>query len=309
MLALAISAQGEAAAVIDVPVTELTTGSIEVAVQAASVNGFDLAVAAGYVWQYMPHTFPVTLGKDFAGTVRAVGAGVTSVAVGDLVAGVNTLPALGTGTIAESFTVAADTVVPVPAGVTARQAAAVGLAGVTALDVIEALEVKPGDTLLISGATGGVGAFAVQLAVARGARVLATARPGDATDFVLALGAADVVDHTGDLAAAVRAAVPAGVSKAVHAAGDPALLADLLAKGGQLASLVGATAETVGRDDITVIPVRVAYTPAKLASLLEMVAAGGLEVPISATMTLDDAAEALTQFAKGKLGKVVVVNE
>ncbi|MDQ1714360.1 MAG: hypothetical protein QOC60_305 [Frankiaceae bacterium] len=306
MKALAISGQGEAPVVMQVPDVEVGPGQVEVAVEAASLNGFDLAVAAGYVWGFMPHTFPVTLGRDFAGTVSAVGDGVTAVSLGDRVAGVVTLPGLGAGPIAERVAAPAQSLVSLPATVTALQAAGVGLAGVTALDVIDALSLQSGETVLISGATGGVGAFALQLAVARGARVLATARPGEAADFVRGLGAAEVVDYTGDVLAAVRELAPDGVGKAVHMAGDPAVLGACLTAGGQLASIVGATAETVGRGDVTVTPVAGAYTPAKLAALLDMVADGRLVVPVAATVPLDDAAQALAKFAAGKLGKVVI---
>jgi NADPH:quinone reductase-like Zn-dependent oxidoreductase len=88
--ALTISARGESPTVTETPSPEPGPGQVRVAVQAASVNGIDAYVAAGYVWDSMPHRFPVVLGRDFAGTVEAVGTDVTSVRVGDLVAGVVT---------------------------------------------------------------------------------------------------------------------------------------------------------------------------------------------------------------------------
>src|SRR5664280_2195060 len=232
MRALAVTARGASPAVVDVPDRAPGRGEVRVAVEAASINGFDLAVVAGYVWDRMPHTFPVVIGRD--------------------VAGVNTALELGAGPIAEHIIVDSRSVTAIPDVVTAVQAAAVGLAGVTALDLIDALNPGAADTVVVSGATGGVGAFAVQLAAARGARVVATARPGGATEFVRSLGAADVVDYTGDLAVALRAVTPDGVTKVVHAAGDPAVLGSLLVANGQFASVVGATAEQVGREDVTV---------------------------------------------------------
>jgi NADPH:quinone reductase-like Zn-dependent oxidoreductase len=263
-------------------------------------------VTAGYVWDAMPHTFPVVLGRDFAGTVQAVGADIAGMQVGGLAAGVLTALELGSGPIAEQLVVPATAVTAVPAGVSAVQAAAVGLAGITALYAVDALNVDGGDVLLVSRATGGVGAFAVQFATARGARVLATARPGAASEFVRRLGAAEAVDYTGDLTAAVCAITPDGVTKVLHAAGDPAVLAGLLIAGGRLASIVGATAEQAGRQDVTVTGVMGSYTPEKLHGLLEQVAAGTLTVPVAATHSLADAAAALTAFAGGKLGKIVV---
>jgi NADPH:quinone reductase-like Zn-dependent oxidoreductase len=279
---------------------------VRIAVEAASVNGFDLAVAGGYVWDAMPHAFPVILGRDFAGTVSDVGDDVDGVQVGDRVAGVITALELGAGPIAEQIVVPAAAVTPVPDGVSAVQAAAVGLGGVTALDAVDALDVGTDDVVLVSGATGGVGAFAVQLAARRGARVLATARSGAAADFVRRLGASEAVDHTTDLAGAVRAVAPEGLTGVLHAAGDPAALAGLLRPGGRLVSVVGATAEQTGRTDVTVTGVLATYTPEKLRGLLDQVAAGTLTVPVAATHPLTDAATALADFGGHKLGKIVV---
>ncbi|MCU1671454.1 MAG: Alcohol dehydrogenase GroES domain protein [Blastococcus sp.] len=306
MRALAIRERGAAPAVSDVEAVTPGRGELRVAVEAASVNGFDLAVAAGFVWDAMPHTFPVVLGRDFAGTVQAVGADVEGVHTGDLVAGVLTALELGSGPIAEQIVVPAAAVTAVPAGVSAALAAAVGLAGITALDAVDALNVGDEDVLLISGATGGVGAFAVQIAAARGARVLATARPGAASEFVRRLGAEAAVDYTGDLAAAVHAVAPEGVTTVLHAAGDPTVLAGLLMAGGRLASIVGATTEQAGRADVTVAGVMGSFTPDKLHGLLEQVGAGTLTVPVAATHPLADAAAALTSFGAGKLGKIMV---
>ncbi len=306
MRALAVTGRGVAPAVVDLDAPVPGAGEIRVAVSAASVNGFDLAVAGGHVWDHMPHTFPVILGRDYAGTVDALGAGVTGIDVGDRVAGVNTALDLGAGPLAEQFVVSADALTPVPSAVSDTQAAAVGLAGITALDAIAELHLSGDDSVLVVGATGGVGSFAVQLAAASGARVIATARPGKATEFVRSLGAVEGVDYTTDLSAAVRAVAPQGPSAVLHAAGDPATPAVLLAPGGRFASVLGARAEQIGRDDLAVSTLLAAYTPNKLAELLAKVAAGQLTVPIAATYSLTDAPDALTAFAGGKLGKIVV---
>ena len=88
---------------------------------------------------------------------------------------------------------------------------ATGSAGIAAHDALDALDVRPGEVVLVSGATGGVGSIALQLAVAAGATVVVTARPGQQEDYVRGLGAAHTVDYTGDLAAAVTAIAPNGV--------------------------------------------------------------------------------------------------
>jgi NADPH:quinone reductase-like Zn-dependent oxidoreductase len=306
MRVFAMTGRGAAPAVVELDAPEPGPGEVRVAIGAASINGFDLAVAGGLVWDHMPHTFPVILGRDYAGTVDALGDGVSGVAVGDRVAGVNTALELGAGPIAEQFVMSADALTPVPATVSDTQAAALGLAGITALDAIAALNLSSEDSVLVVGATGGVGSFAVQLAAAAGARVIATARPGEATEFVRRLGAADVVDHTGDLANAVRAVAPGGPSAVLHAAGDPAIPAGLLAPGSRFASVLGAGAEQIDRDDLAASSVLAVYTPSKLAELLAEVAAGELTVPVTAAYPLTEAPEALAAFGRGKRGKIAV---
>lgn len=307
MRALAVQNREASAAIIDVPVGDPGPGEVTVAVEAASVNGFDVAVAAGYVWDMLPHEFPVVLGRDFAGVVASLGADVTGTQAGDRVAGVIGGVGLGpAGTMAELFTASAASLAPVPANVTSVQAAAVGLAAVTALDAVTTLDVSADDVVLIAGATGGVGAFAVQLSAARGARVIATARPGEPSDFVRRLGAAEVVDFTSDLTPAVTAIAPDGVTKILHAAGEAATLAQLLAAGGHLVSVLGADPAQVGREDVTITSFTAEPTAEKLTLLLDSAATGKLTVPVAGTCALEQAAGALNSFTTGKLGKIVV---
>jgi len=256
----------------------------------------------------LPHEFPVVLGRDLVGTVTAVGNGVDNVRVGDRVAGVIPGVDLGprAGTFADQVALASTAVTPVPAGVDAEQAAVIGLAGIAAHDSLTALDVQPGQTVLISGATGGVGSIALQLAVAAGATVIATARPGEEEEYVRGLGAAHTVDYTGDVAASVRAIAPEGVDKALHSAGDAATIGQVLRPGGAVASTLGATSDQVGRDDVTVAGIMAAATGDKLAALLGHVAAGNLRVNIEARIPMDRTQDAFALFADGTLGKILV---
>jgi NADPH:quinone reductase-like Zn-dependent oxidoreductase len=306
MRALAVTGRDEAPAVVDVADLRPAPGEVRVGVEAASVNGFDLAVAGGRMWEAMPHTFPVVLGRDFVGTIDALGAGVDALSIGDRVAGWIVGSSLGPGAIAEYVATPARNVTRVPAGVSTADAAAVGLAATAAYDAIDALEVTNRDTVLVAGATGGVGSVAVQLAAGVGARVIATARPGEEADFVRALGAGHVVDYTGDLVAAVRDAAPGGVSSALHAAGDAVSTAATVRPGGRLASLLGATADQVGRDDITITAVVTHVTADKLADLLGQVAGSRLRVRVAFSVPLERATDALAAFSGGTLGKVLV---
>src|SRR4051794_2685398 len=308
MKAFAITARDTQPAVQDLPQPEPAAGEVLVQVEAASVNGFDLSIAAGYVWDMIPHGFPVVLGRDLVGTVTAVGGGVVSVSVGDRVAGVIPGMALSArnGTFAEYVAVQADALTTVPSGVDAQQAAVIGLAGVAASDALEAMSIQPGETVLISGATGGVGSIAVQLAAAAGATVISTAQPGQEDEYVRSLGAAHTVDYTGDIPAAARAIAPQGVDKILHAAGDAAALGSTLKAGGTLASTRGASTDEVGRDDVTVAPIMAAATADKIATLLDHAAKGEIHVNIETTVPLGRAPEAFAAFADGTLGKVLV---
>ena len=145
------------------------------------------------------------LGRDLVSTITALGDGVDSISVGDRVAAVIPGMALGprTGSLAEYVALPATAVAAVPAGVEAQQAAVIGLAGIAAHDALDALSVQAGETVVVSGATGGVGSIATQLAVAAGATVIGTARPGPEEEYVRSLGASHTVDYTGDITAAV----------------------------------------------------------------------------------------------------------
>ena len=309
MKAYAITARDTQPTVQDLPIPEPAAGEVLVEVEAASVNGFDLSVAAGYVWDMIPGIeFPVVLGRDLVGTISAVGDGVEGLAVGDRVAAVIPGMALGprTGSLTEYVALSATAVTAVPDGVDAEQAAVIGLAGIAAHDALDALDIRAGDVVLVSGATGGVGSIATQLAAAAGAIVIGTAQPGPEADYVRGLGATHTVDYTGDLAAAVKVIAPEGVDKLVHSAGDPAALAGLLKAGGGAASTLGATSARFGRDDVSIATIMAAATADKLAALLQRVANGELRVNITTAVPLDRAPEAFAAFAHGTLGKVLI---
>ncbi|NUT24926.1 MAG: NADP-dependent oxidoreductase [Streptomyces sp.] len=312
MRAVVLNEVPSAPVVAEVATPRPEAGEVLVKVAASSVNGIDAATAAGFLQGMMEHRFPLVLGKDFAGTVEALGEGAEGYAVGDAVFGVVMKPFLGTGSLAEYVTVpAAYGLARIPQGLSVTDAGALGVAGTTAFDSLAALDVAGGETVLVSGATGGVGALAVQLAVARGARVIATARPGTPADFVtgLADGEVQVVDFTGDLATQVRALAPAGVDAVVHLAGDGAALAGLLRPGGRIASPLGLTEDAVAHSevsDVTVHSIMADPSARTLEALASQVASRALRVPVAAVYPLAQAPEAFAAFGAGKLGKLAV---
>jgi NADPH:quinone reductase-like Zn-dependent oxidoreductase len=303
MRAIAVSEYGAPPALTDVPQPQPGPGEVLVRVRASSVNGFDAAVAAGMLKGMMEHRFPVVLGKDFAGTVEALGAGAARFAVGDQVFGVVMKPFLGDGGWGEHLAVDEQFgIARVPHGVDLQVAGALGLAGTAARNAIDALAPVAGELVLISGATGGVGALAVQYAVAAGAAVIATARGGAQDEFVRGLGASHVVDYTGDLHAQVRAVAPAGVPAVVHLAGDGRELAGLLAEGGRLVSTLG-----YGSDgDPAAVAVMASPDAATLEQLAADVAGGALRVPIAHSYALAEVPQALADFAAPHAGKLAL---
>ncbi|WP_433465571.1 NADP-dependent oxidoreductase [Spirillospora sp. CA-128828] len=303
MRAVAFPAFDVAPALSDLPVPEPGPGEVLVQVRASSINGFDLGAIGGFLKGVYEYEFPVVVGKDFAGVVAAVGDEVTSLSVGDEVFGVVMRPTLGQGGLAEYVAVSeAYGIARIPEGLDHAQAGALGLAGTAALNAIDTVAPATGETVLISGATGGVGAYAIQFAVARGATVIATAKPGDETEFVTGLGAAHAVDHA-DLEAQVRAIAPDGVHAALHLAGDGATVAGLLAPGGRFATTVHFTPDI---EDIKSTAVMSDPSTDTLTRLAADAAAGRLQVPIAKTYSLAEAEQAIAQFSRGTLGKVAI---
>ena len=156
--------------VVDGPAPSAEAGQVRVAVRAAGVNPVDSKILQGFMREVMPLALPAGLGSDVAGVVEQVGADVTALHVGDEVMGSSLSPALSEYALADP----ANLIIK-PPEVSWEVAGSVAGAGGTAWSVLDRLQVRAGDTLLVHAAAGGVGTFAVQLAVARGARVIGTA--------------------------------------------------------------------------------------------------------------------------------------
>lgn len=178
-------------------------GQVLVRVIAASVNPIDVAVREDRF--PTPRTPPKTIGSDGAGVVEELGAGVETVAIGDEVL----FTGLGVGSegsYAEYALIAQAQAVPKPAGLSFPEAAALGLAFATAYyALVRRAALRPGETVLVQGAAGGVGTASVQLAKALGGRVIASVGGSDDAEFVRGLGADETIDYkTEDVAARAR---------------------------------------------------------------------------------------------------------
>lgn len=304
MRAYAVPERAATPRVVELPDPSPGPGEVLVRVVGSSVNGFDIAVASGGLEGLMEHRYPVVLGKDFAGTVEALGDGATGFASGDRVFGVVMKPYLGDGGLGELLVVGAQgSIAPAPDELDLTSAGALGLAGAAAVDSVDAVGLQPGQNVLVSGATGGVGSIAVQYAAATGATVIGTARPGPEADLVRDLGAAHAVDYSADLAAAVRAIAPDGVDAILHFAGGGPALIELLSGGGRIASTMG-----LGPDQHpAATAVRANPVRPTLERLAADVAAGRVRVPITRTYPLDESGRAFADFAAGAIGKLAII--
>jgi NADPH:quinone reductase-like Zn-dependent oxidoreductase len=310
---LAIEGFDSPPSVIDVPAPEPASGEVLVRLGAASVNAYDVFVAMGMMKDYMPYEFPAVLGQDVAGVVASVGNNVERFREGDRVFGTMGMKgSVHDGTFAELSTPQASALAHTPDSVDDEQAGSLGVAATAAMSAVDATDVNAGSTVLILGATGGVGSFAIQHAAARGAHVIASARPGD-EEFVTGLGAAETVDYLNDLTGTVRQRHPDGVDALIDLVNrEPSAFAALVAlvrDGGRAASTVGGAGETTAMiGNVTVS--NVSGDPSHLGALATLVSEGKLRVAIRRTYPLADAGQALNDFTnRHTLGKLVITTQ
>lgn len=252
-------------------------------VAATSFNPTETALRSGVLNEIVPISLPQTLGWDVAGTVAALGDGVREHAVGDRIVG------WIDGAAAEFAVARAAAVVRAPRTLALVDAAALPLAGLTAWQAIETARLLPGERILINGAGGGIGGFAVQLAKRLGAYVIATASPRS-RDAVKRQGADEIVDYT------VAPLPSADVVLNLVGRPDPLL--------GKLGSrIVTAAAPVEGGTHIVV-----RNDPVQLAALVSLVDSGVVAVDVSERRSLSGVAELHRRSEVGDIrGKVVVV--
>ncbi|MGQ0841447.1 NADP-dependent oxidoreductase [Actinokineospora sp.] len=293
---------------VDVAVPEPGHGQVRLRVEAAGVNPVDAATGAGLPVQFgLAAPKDVSgLGWDAAGVVDAVGAGVTTVAVGDRVVGLLNLLHLPLGAYAEQVVIDASAVAAIPVEWTAAEWATLPLNGATAWQCLDRLGLDAGQTVLVTGAAGGVGGLAVELAVARGLRVVAVAGQDDER-LVRDLGAEFFVPRGDAIALRVRELVPGGVDGVVDAASLRVAALDALRDGGSYVAVL-AGAEPLALRDTTVSTVFVAAYTDELAELVSLASAGTLSLRVAQTYPLDQATTAHERLAKGGVrGRLVLI--
>jgi NADPH:quinone reductase-like Zn-dependent oxidoreductase len=270
----------------DLPDPVAAPGQVVVDVAAASVNGADWRVRAG---QYGQPTFPLVLGRDFSGSVAALGAGVDDLKVGDAVFGV--LEAGREGAYAEKLAITAAIIAKKPAGLSHIDAAALALTGLTAIISVETtLKLQRGETILIQGGAGGVASFAIQLAKHIGAHVITTTSAANA-GYVRGLGADEVIDYNAqDFTRVVKSC------NAVFdtVGGEVAHKSFAVLKPGGRAAFIasGPQAPKPERGDVTSLRPAVGRARAPLERIAELVVAGAVRPPEVKLYRLAQAAEA-----------------
>ncbi|HLH64839.1 MAG TPA: NADP-dependent oxidoreductase [Solirubrobacteraceae bacterium] len=313
MQAYVLQSFDDAPRLVRVPQPEIGHDQVLVRVHAVSINPVDLAIASGEAKNWLEYRFPVTIGRDLAGVVERIGEGVTSFTPGDRVFGYIARDYAHDGSFAEYVAIPeGEFIVPAPDSVDAVHAAALGLAAVTATMCLDAAGVHEGSSVLVNGATGGVGGYAVQIAKARGAKlVVGSGRPGAEEAHVRSLGADAVVDWSApDFARRARQTAGSGFDALIDVVtGDPAAFATLarmvLADGGRAATTIGA-ADPERLDGIEATNVWSAPEVPLLRSIAELAAEGRVRAPVRAVYGFGEIEQAFEAVRRGALGKVCV---
>ena len=294
-----------------IPVPEMGPDEVLMAVEVAGVGEWDpFEREGGYAEMTgMTPDFPYILGSEGAGTVAAVGAQVDRFKVGDRVYAAGFLNPKG-GFYAEYAAVNAGLVAPIPAHLTTEQAGVVGGVGLTALRGLDdTLGLKPGESVLIFGASGGIGHLAVQLAKQMGARVFAVASGDDGVALAKRLGADAVVDgHKDDVPAAIHAFAPGGLDAALLTAGGDVAAQALQAMrdGGRVAYPNGIQPVPEAREGVQVQGYNGDPDAAILDKFNQMAAVESFTAHVARTFPLESAAEAHEALETHYLGKLAL---
>jgi NADPH:quinone reductase-like Zn-dependent oxidoreductase len=281
-------------------------GQVLIRVAGTSFNPVDASFRAGILQQAMPIELPHTPGVDVAGTVAALGDGVTAPAVGDAVIGF--LPMTANGAAAEYALADAGILAAAPTSVALADAAALPAVALTAWQALHGhAGLRAGQRILINGAGGGVGGYAVQFAKRIGATVIATAGPRSA-DPVRAAGADQIIDHTATtVAEAVSEPVDVVLNLIRTDAASMAALVALIAPGGVLVS-TGSPAEPDEDRKVQTINMYVRSDAAQLTEIAGLVDAGQIRLDIGGRYPLAKTARVHELSAAGNLrGKTIIL--
>jgi NADPH:quinone reductase-like Zn-dependent oxidoreductase len=280
----------------DIPTPKPGAGEVLIKIEASAVNPFDLILRQGYMAQFIPLALPAVLGGDAAGIVSALGEGVTGFAVGDRV--VADFAANGKGAHAEYGVVPETSVAKLPAALSFEEGASLVKAGLTGRQTVEALGVKAGDRVLVSGGLGTVGRSAIQYLRQIGVKPVAGVRPKRLNEGL------DVAGEALDIT--IPAAIPS-FDYAINAAGPVAgNLISHVRDEGTVVSIVPVPDGANPGNRVTIHELYHHTDAATLDAVLDSAARGQLVIPISHTFTLEQIGAAQKAVASGAAGKVVL---
>ncbi|TXD91662.1 NADP-dependent oxidoreductase [Mitsuaria sp. TWR114] len=280
----------------DLPIPQPAAGEVLIKIAASAVHPFDLILRQGFMAQYIPLPLPAVLGGDAAGTVVELGQGVTGLAVGDRV--VADFAANGKGAHAEYGVVPATSIAKLPAELSFEEGASLVKAGLTGRQTVEALGVKPGDRVLVSGGLGAVGRAALQYLKQIGATPVAGVRPERLGE------ARELADEALDITVPPTSAT---FDRAISAAGPVAgNLIRHVRDGGKVVSIVPVPKDVNPGNRVSIHELYHRTDAAMLGDVLDAGARGVLVVPIAQTLPLNQLGAAHEAVASGAQGKVVL---
>ena len=277
-------------------------GQLLVRVKAAGINPGESKIREGLLHERWPATFPSGQGSDLAGVVEAVGEGVDGFHAGDEVIGFTD----GRASQADLVVIEAENATPRPPGVPWEVAGGLFVAGATAWAVVRAVNLTAGDTVVVSGAAGGVGSLAVQLARRAGATVIGLASEHN-HEWLRGHGVVPVTYGDG-VADRIREAAPGGVDAFIDTVGAPYV--ELALELGVAADRIDTIADfaAVSKYGVKADGNAVGASAATLAELAGLIDEGALELPIAATYPLDEVRDAFTELERNHTrGKIVLV--
>lgn len=304
----------EALKIQNLPIPQIEAQDVLIRVEAAGVGAWDPFEREGGFAELMgtKPAFPYVLGTEGAGTIAAVGKDISRFEKGDRVYAAELANPKG-GFYAQYAAVKADNVSLIPGNLTIEQAAVFSTDALTALVGLEKMiGLRSGESLMVFGASGGIGHLALQLAKRLGAKVFAVASGDDGVKLVKKLGADTAVDGRGDdVLNAAKKFAPNGIDAALITAGgektDRALAA--IRKGGRIAYPHGVMPEPVAPDGVTIEAYDGVASPALINRLNALIDSGPFEVHVDRTFRLEEVSKAHQALTEHHLGKLALLTE
>jgi NADPH:quinone reductase len=301
----------EALKIQNIPVPEIEAQEVLIQVEAAGLGAWDPFEREGRFVEIMgvKPTFPYVLGTDGAGTIAAVGKDVNRFKAGDRVYAAQLANPKG-GFYAQYVAINADNASLIPGNLSIEQAAVLPTDGFTALTGLEkVLGLKADESLMVFGASGGIGHLALQLAKRLGAKVFAIASGDDGVQLAKKLGADSAVDgRGGDVLEAAKEFAPNGIDAALVTAGGEKTVQALLAirKGGRIAYPHGVMPEPVASDGVEIEAYDGDVTPALIERLNALIDSGPFAVHVDKVFKLEEASKAHKALDEHHLGKIAL---